>query len=189
MGFWMTTLSGIISGVFGAFIGVLGALGIAYWQLKKQSMTNEFYTNHLKMQFYLDEFEEEAERILDIITQDRKNARTRLNLISFDSLKEYAELAIKSMNPNLEDDHVILHSFNRDYGSWIESVPPRYYKESAKLCFYMAYIYSFLVYECRNLIDGLPAPVFPGRKNMSDFYYLLKKFRKLRKKMQKDIDI
>ncbi|UFU00163.1 hypothetical protein KO561_04225 [Radiobacillus kanasensis] len=64
MEFWMSTLSSAI----GAFVGILGAIGIAKWQMNRSHKLNniQFYIRFNDAQIYINGFNEKVDRILEL---------------------------------------------------------------------------------------------------------------------------
>ncbi|MGG3447359.1 MULTISPECIES: hypothetical protein [Bacillus cereus group] len=186
MSFWMNTLSGTI----GSFVGVLGAMGIAKWQMNKtQKLGNNSYYLHFNIaQIYIDRFDNRVEEILSLTEgAKRRDARILLHKHDYIKLKEDLELAIKTVNKDMTD--INFEKFPEELGKINQNAPLIYYKDLNFIYFSMAIIYNLLIQDARYLVDELPNRIgIDMNKNLSS-RFMLKKFRSRYKKMKKKLKV
>jgi hypothetical protein len=186
MGFWEDTLSSSI----GSFIGILGAYGVAKWQMGKTHKLNnvQFYLQFNDAQIYINRFERKiAEIIKKTQGTERKHARILLHKRDFIELREYIELTIKTLNYDIKE--VNFDNFTEELGKINRFAPIAYYKDLNFLIFSMAIIYNLLLFDCRNLINDLPKRIeFPMLNNLS-IQFMVKKFRSKYKKMKSKLKV
>jgi hypothetical protein len=155
MGFWMSTLSSAI----GAFVGILGAIGIAKWQMNRSHKLNniQFYIRFNDAQIYINRFSEKVDSILEFTERNRKHGRIFLNKHDFLEMRESLESAIKTVNKEI--DEVDFDNFIDELGKVNQYAPVVYYKELNFLFFSMAILYNLLLSECKYLVNDLPKKI------------------------------
>ncbi|OAH59395.1 hypothetical protein AWH48_14740 [Domibacillus aminovorans] len=188
MGFWESTLSSAI----GSFVAIIGAYGVAKWQLSKsqKQINTQFYIRFNEAQVYINQFDREVEEILNITRgNERRFARIVLSEHNFKELKENWEIAIRIINPEIEEKElddfvVVLSKIN-------QNAPLDYYKELNGMIFEMAVIYNLLLKDCKYLVGDLPRKIDTGffmNKNLT-LPFMIKRFRKKYKRMKKKLKI
>ncbi|RXY98546.1 hypothetical protein [Fictibacillus sp. S7] len=186
MGFWMSTLSSCI----GSFVGLVGAIFIAIWQVKKAQKLNNipFYLDFNKAQIYINRYIEKVEEILSK-TQgiERKNARKLLSQNDYVYLKENLELAIKTVNKEIKQ--VDFKNFSEVVLEINLNAPLTYYKDLNFLFFTMAVMYNFVINDSKNIVRNLPPKIGLYFANDLPILFILRKFKQRYKKLKKQMKI
>ncbi|WP_193065138.1 hypothetical protein [Oceanobacillus oncorhynchi] len=185
MGFWLSTLSSAV----GAFVGILGAFIIAKWQMNKSHKMNniQYYMQFNNAQIYIDRFERRVNKILEYTETERHHGRILLNNHDFLDLRNNLSLAIKEVNKDIET--VNFDNFVEELSVYNKYAPLTFYKELNFLFFSMAKIYNLLLFDCRYMVSDLPEKIeIPFSKGLT-IHFMLKKFRRRYKKMQRRLKI
>jgi hypothetical protein len=186
MGFWDTTLSSAI----GSFVGVIGAYLIAKWQIEKglKFSNNGFYFRFNYAQIHINRFNAIVDMILEN-TQgvERTHARETLSAQYFVDLKKEIELALKTLNKEIEE--IDFNNFVEELVTIVQNAPLPFYRDFYALFFGMAFIYNLLLEDCRHIVMDIDVATridIPMHSNRS-LNYINKKFRKKYRKMSKKL--
>ncbi|UFU00164.1 hypothetical protein KO561_04230 [Radiobacillus kanasensis] len=102
-------------------------------------------------------------------------------------MRESLESAIKTVNEEI--DEVDFNNFIEELSKFNQYAPIAYYKELNFLFFSMAMLYNLLLVECRYLVSDLPKRIDMATLKGITIRFMLKKFRKKYKKMQRKLKI
>lgn len=185
MNFWMSTLSTSI----GAFVGVIGAYGIAKMQIEKTQRENhaEYYHRFNLARYYINEFDEKAKEIIYILQEERKYARKILTTNDFIEMRGNLTSAIKIINPQTTDQDVA--NFIVTFGKINIKAPLPLYRDTNDMFFWMGVIYNNLLHDSRNLVMHLPESILIHSAHKVPINVAVKRFRKKYSRLKKVLKI